>query len=70
MTFEQHRARAAFDHHERADENRRRRAAGIHEDEMQRLRQRGALRDVDQCAVAHEGSVERYRNVVRRNDLV
>jgi hypothetical protein len=69
MAFEQHGARAVFDHDERADENRRRLAAGIHEYDMDRLRQRGALRHVDQRAVAHEGGVERNRDVVGRHDL-
>ena len=69
VAFDQHRACAAADDHQRAGEDRRRPLAGVEEDEMQRPRQRGARRHLDHGAVAHEGGVERNRDIVGRHDL-
>ena len=68
VALDQHRPRALADHGERAREHRGRRTAGIEEDEMQRPRQRSAGSHLDHDAVAHEGGVERDRDVIGRDD--
>ena len=69
MALDQHRARALLDHDERAGEQRGRLVAGRREHEMDRPLDRGAGRDVDHDAVAHEGGVERDRRIVGRDHL-
>ena len=69
MAFDQHRARPLLDHDERADEHRRGLLARIHENKMDRPRQRSALRDPDHRAVTHESGIERDRHVVGRDEL-
>ena len=69
MALDQHRARAlSITTSERAN-TRGRLVAGLHEHEMDRPRERRAGRDVDHGAVAHEGGVERDRDVVGRHHL-
>ena len=68
MAFDEHRVRPLLDDGERTGEYRSGLAAGIDEDEMDRLRQRRALRGADHGTVAHEGRVERDRDIVGGHD--
>ena len=65
VALDDHGARALLDHDERAGEQRGRLVAGRGEHQMDRPLDRGAGRDVDHDAVAHERGVERDRDVAR-----
>ena len=69
VALDQHRARALLDHDQRAGEQRGRLVAGRGEHEMDRPLDRGAGRDMDHDAVAHEGGVERDRRIVGLDHL-
>ena len=69
VALDQHRAGTALNHDERADEDRRRPLAAVDEQEMDRPRERHAGGDMDHGTVAHEGGVERDRDIIRRHHL-